>query len=88
MSDKTKTILIVKPKSISKEDKAKLEETDFIIIEHDNPNDIKTIYGSLDHNIIASSAIESIDGGYSTADLQAQFARKILKKIQTPKPTP
>ena len=78
-----KPVLLMPPGSISKEDKKKLEENDYIVIEIDKPEkikhlqDVEILYG----NDIFMSLVSAMDYGNGSADTKYGFAKEFLKRI-------
>lgn len=79
-----KQIIVVKPNSISDESKKLLKEENCILIEHENPSEVRIISltEGLEGNDLFNSMVETIQKqGYTVkSDLTENFLKKIQKK--------
>ena len=76
-----KQIIVVKPNSVSAENKKMLQEENCILIEHEKPSEVRVIClaEGLEGDDLFNSLIESIlKSNYST---QQDFTNKLLTKI-------
>lgn len=79
-----KKIVIIKPKSLSPKDKEKLTKAGCVVIEHQNPNEVRLIEESdlVTGNAALMSAMNAIAnssyGSQTRNDFSAMFAKRIL----------
>lgn len=78
-----KQLIIVKPNTVTKDKMQELKECGFVVLELDDPNSIKIVIGmdGISGNIIAKTALETIQSSYSTATRE-EFAKKLLSAIK------
>lgn len=77
-------IIVTKPKSISVKDKKLMQKNGFIVIEAENPQDVKVIseVEILDTSDLLMSALFSITQGNQSLSYQSYFAGELIKRIQ------
>lgn len=79
-----KQIIVVKPNSVSEESKKLLKEENCILIEHENPSEVRVICltEGLEGDDLFNSMVETIQmQGYSVkGELSDRFLKKIQKK--------
>lgn len=80
-------ILPVKPGSISKADKAKLSKAGVIVVEHDNPSELRLLRGhsELDSNDLLSCAMKALTADEYGTMQRDTFTRLVAAAIGTPK---
>lgn len=78
-----KQIIVVKPNSITKESKLLLKEEDVIVIEHENPNEVRvinTIDGFVSDDVF-NCAIDAIISTKNTDFPKTKFAELLINAI-------
>lgn len=80
------TICIVKSGAISSDDKNALREAGMIVIECDNPSDIRFTKAAVDveADLILSAAMEAVadtPGAHTVLNLRDRFARILAERI-------
>lgn len=80
-----KQILIVKPSTISEEQKESLKKNEIIVIEHSNPEEVRLITSmeGFDGNDVFMSAIEAIDDVSGNQKAQIKFAEALAKRLKS-----
>lgn len=78
-----KQIIVVKPKSLSKEDIHKLQENGMIVIEHERPDEVKIKIGipEIEGGIIMNAAIKAIAES-SFSDASVKFVQNLNRSLQ------
>lgn len=76
-----KQIIVTKPNSLSAEDKASLKENDIILIEHENPSEVRVInqIEGFEGDDLFDSLVETIKSGLDST--KSSFASRLLSKI-------
>ena len=76
-----KQIIVTKPNSLSAEDKATLKENDIILIEHENPSEVRVIsqIEGFEGDDLFDSLVETIKADSGSA--KTSFAIRLLSKI-------
>lgn len=79
-----KPIIIIKPKSLSAHDKRILLKEGLIVIEHENPNEIKTLnhLSPIDDNEVLIASVQSILNNNYSDNAKKLFGENLLRLIQ------
>ncbi len=79
-----KQIIVIKPKSISQEDKDVLLKNGCIVIENPNPSAVRIInsYDGLEGDDIFNAAIDAISDPSIASIVRTEFANNILKAFK------
>lgn len=77
-----KKILLVKPGAISEDDKKRLGEQGFVVIQTKSPQDVKVLSDfGVDDNMVLSAALEAMSCGNDDA-IRLAFSRLFRKKME------
>ena len=78
-----KQLIVIKPNGISPEDKALLKESGVIVIEHENPSEVRVINQTegFEGNDLFNALIDAVKT--SSSGTMQTFAQSLFKKIQT-----
>lgn len=82
-------IIIVKPNAISKSKQKELKEAGYIVVETNNPDEVKVIdeFGDLDRDVLLSSALSALDYG-NDGVARLAFGNLLRKAIVNKKNNP
>lgn len=82
-----KQILVVKPDTLSQQDKQRLQENDIILIEHPNPEEVRVITsleGIEGNDVLDALAEATKKAGWNvSADFTKFFLDKVLARKKT-----
>lgn len=80
-----KQILIVKPETISEEEKEKLKANSIVVVEHPEPSEVRivTTMDGFDGNDVFMAAIEAIADIPSNTKAQIKFAEVLTARLKS-----
>lgn len=83
-----KQVIVVKPKSISPKDKAKLSKAGHLVIEHENPNEVRMLEpeSTVPVNEMLKCAIAAI-AAQDITSVNSSFIKRLNKVINQDTPT-
>lgn len=78
-----KQIIVVKPNSLDEANKVLLKEADIVLIEHENPNEVRIINNidGFEGNDVFNCLVDAIRGTDNTDKPNTLFAKLLLAKI-------
>lgn len=79
-----KQLLVVKPGTVTDEDKAKLDKINIVVIEHEKPNEVRvfTVLDGIDGDDILAAAFEAMDNILTNKDTKVAFTEAITRKVK------